>query len=124
MADSVRIDKWLWAVRVFKTRALATDACKAGHVKIGGNAVKPARAVHAGEIIAAYTGHLTRTVKVVAMLEHRVGAAMVPQFMEDLTPPEEFNRRPEPSVVPVSLVPRTKPSKKERRQLERFKDRL
>lgn len=124
MPDSIRIDKWLWAVRVFKTRVLATDACKAGHVKLDGKSVKPARPVHVGETFTAYTGHLTRTVKVLAPLENRVGAALVGQFMEDLTPEEELKQRPEPNFVPVNLVSRSKPSKKERRQLERFKDRM
>jgi ribosome-associated heat shock protein Hsp15 len=120
--DAVRIDKWLWAVRVFSTRGLATDACRAGHVKIGGQSVKPARKVRPGEIIATYNGVLTRTVKVVALLDHRVGAKLVVDYLEDLTPEAERNRRAEPNFKPVPLAGRSKPSKKERRQLERFKD--
>jgi len=56
--NTLRIDKWLWAMRVFKTRSLATDACRAGHVKIAGQSVKPAREVRPGEVIAAYNGQL------------------------------------------------------------------
>lgn len=124
MAQSVRIDKWLCAVRVFKTRGLATEACKAGHVKIDGVSVKPARDLRLGEVITAYTGHLTRTVKVLGLLENRCSAKVVAEFMEDLTPPEERTRKREPSFVPVSLASKTRPGKKDRRLLTRFKARL
>lgn len=124
MSDSVRIDKWLWAVRVFKTRALATEACKAGHVKIAGNSMKAARDVRIGEIIEAYTGTLTRTVKVLGATERRVGAKAVVEFMEDLTPASELRPAHEPSLRPISLVSKSKPGKHERRALERFKELL
>jgi ribosome-associated heat shock protein Hsp15 len=122
--DLVRIDKWLWAVRVYQTRSLATDACKAGHVKIAGQSVKPALAVRPGDVVTAYNGHLTRTVKVLAALEDRVGAKLVGDFVEDLTPESERTRKAEPDFTRVSLVGKTKPSKKERRQLDRFKEQL
>lgn len=122
--DSVRIDKWLWAVRVYKTRSLAADACKAGHVKIAGQSVKPAREVRPGDIVAAFNGHLTRTVKVIAVLEDRVGAKFASDFVEDLTPESERTRKAEPDFTRVSLVGKSKPSKKERRQLDRFKEQL
>lgn len=122
--DAVRIDKWLWATRVFKTRGLATDACRAGHVKIGGQSVKPARNVHPGEIIAAYNGLFTRTVKVIALVENRVGAGLVHDYLEDLTPESERTRRAEPSFKPIPLAGKSRPTKKERRQLGAFKERL
>ena len=75
--SSVRIDKWLWAVRLYKSRSLSIQACQAGHVKIGGQRVKPSRDVHPGEVIAALTGHIHRTVKVLGLLEQRVGPPRV-----------------------------------------------
>lgn len=70
----VRIDKWLWAVRLYKSRSLATAACAAGKVRIEGHTLKPSRSVRIGEVITAVTGDLTRTVRVMAPLERRVGA--------------------------------------------------
>ena len=95
--EKVRIDKWLWAIRVYRTRTLATEACKAGHVKIGGKAVKPARFVVPGEVVTATVGPITRMVKAVVMLERRVGAKVLDQYIEDLTPKEEYQRLKERS---------------------------
>jgi ribosome-associated heat shock protein Hsp15 len=117
--ESMRIDKWLWAVRLYKTRSLAIAACRAGHVKIGGRSVKPSREVHVGDVICALTGQLNRTVRVVALLDQRVGARLVGQHLEDLTPPEEY--------ASVRAEARTRiqfpkgwgrPTKKQRRQWE------
>jgi ribosome-associated heat shock protein Hsp15 len=121
-AQSVRLDKWLWAVRLYKSRSLAIQACQAGHVKIGGQRVKPARDVRAGEVIAALTGRLHRTVKVRALLDQRVGARLVDQFLEDLTPPEEYARARAEALPAPLLFPRGfgRPTKKARRQLEGF----
>lgn len=124
MSDSVRIDKWLWAVRVFKTRADATDACKAGHVKIDGKPVKPARSVRMAETIHAYNGHHTRVVKVLGFIEKRVGAKVVVDFMEDLTPKEELEKKRNASLRPISLVAKGKPTRKERQAINRIKDQL
>jgi ribosome-associated heat shock protein Hsp15 len=115
-----RIDKWLWAVRIYKTRTMATDACKAGHVRIGGMAVKPARSVHVGEIITAQTGAVKRTLKVLGLLEQRVGAPIAKGYVEDQTPLEEYERARESYVpVPAPTLFRSKnkgrPSKKDRR---------
>ena len=95
-STSVRIDKWLWAVRLFKTRSQATAACAAGKVRIGDQPVKPSRSTRIGEVITAKVGDVTRTVKVVELLEQRVGAKLVPDYLEDLTPPSEYEKRPEP----------------------------
>lgn len=122
--DSVRIDKWLWAVRVFKTRSLAAEACRAGHVKIAGQSIKPAREIRAGELITAYNGHLTRTLKVVGYLDKRVGAALAATAFEDLTPEAERTQKAEPGFGPASLVSKGKPSKKERRQLGWIQEQL
>jgi ribosome-associated heat shock protein Hsp15 len=121
--DRVRIDKWLWAVRLYKRRSLATDACNAGHVKIGGQNVKPSRSLHVGETITALAGRLHRTVKVLALLEHRIGAKLVPDYLEDLTPPAEYERAREQRAEPLIQYPPGwgRPTKKARRQLERLR---
>jgi ribosome-associated heat shock protein Hsp15 len=120
----MRLDQWLWAVRVFKTRTLAADAIKAGHVQINGQPSKPAREARAGETIVARVGVLTRTVRVIAAPPSRVGAKLVPQFAEDLTPPEEYAKRPEPNLLPPILRPRGagRPTKRDRRKIESWGD--
>ena len=122
MPATVRLDKWLWAVRLYKSRSLAIAACNAGHVKLGGNPAKPAREVQPGEVISAFTGRVHRTVKVLALLNQRVGAKMVSQFLEDLTPPSEYARAREEALHSRVLVPKGfgRPTKKQRRKLEQF----
>jgi ribosome-associated heat shock protein Hsp15 len=88
----VRIDKWLWAVRIYKTRSLATDACRGGKVIISEVEVKPSREVKTGDIITVKTGPIKKTLKVLDLLENRVSAKLVAQFMEDLTPAEEYKK--------------------------------
>jgi ribosome-associated heat shock protein Hsp15 len=116
----MRLDQWLWAVRVYKTRSRATDAIKAGHVSVNAQLAKPAREVRAGETIVAQIDHLTRTLRVIEMPASRVGAKLVPQFAEDLTPPEEYAKRREPNFIPVMLRPKGsgRPTKRDRRQIE------
>lgn len=116
----VRIDKWLWAVRLFKSRSLATEACIAGHVKIGGQSVKPSREVQVGEVITALTGRVNRTVRALALLDQRVGAKAVGEFLEDLTPPEEYERARREQQAPLVQFPKGwgRPTKKQRRQIE------
>ena len=101
---------------------MAIGACQAGHVKIAGQRVKPSRDVHVGEVITALTGRTERTVKVRALLEQRVGAARVAEFMEDLTPPEEYARaRAEALAAPVQYRKGFgRPTKKQRRQIQRL----
>ncbi len=121
-AGSVRLDKWLWAVRLYKTRSVAAEACRGGHVTIGGATVKPSREVRIGETIASKHETLTRTTRVLALTGRRVGAPAAKQFAEDLTPPEEYARRAERNLQPVPLRPKGagRPTKKERRVMERF----
>jgi ribosome-associated heat shock protein Hsp15 len=92
MAEGIRIDKWLWSVRLYKTRSLATEACRSGRVRMLDVSVKPSREVHPGEVIALSLPPMTRTVKVVALIGNRVSARLVPDFMEDLTPEEEYQK--------------------------------
>jgi ribosome-associated heat shock protein Hsp15 len=116
----VRIDKWLWAVRLYKTRTLAADACRAGHVRVNEQSVKPSRDVHRGEVIKAKTGHITRTVRVTGLIEQRVSATLARENAEDLTPPEEYAKPREPDYSRSIVRPRGsgRPTKKERRQIE------
>lgn len=118
----VRIDKWLWAVRLYKSRSLATEACVAGHVKIDGQGLKPSREVHPGEVITALTGRIQRTVKVLALLDRRVGAKLVENFLEDLTPAKEYARAREEVSHQTLLYPKGlgRPTKKQRRLLQQF----
>jgi ribosome-associated heat shock protein Hsp15 len=119
MPERVRIDKWLWAVRLYRSRSLATEACHAGHVKIAGQSVKPSREVRVGETITAQTEGLTRTVRVLALLDRRVGAKVAAEFAEDLTPPEERARAREERTQ-ATHFPKGfgRPTKKQRRLLE------
>ena len=92
MPETVRIDKWLWAVRLFKTRSQATEACRSNKVLVGEQPVKPSREVHIGEVIRFQSGQVNRTVQVKALLESRVGARLVETYLLDLTPEEEYQR--------------------------------
>lgn len=120
MPDSVRIDKWLWAVRLYKTRTIATQACSAGKVRINDKPIKPSRDVRTGEILTAVSGGLTKTVRVIGILENRVAAKLVNQFYEDLTPQSEYERAKDPNYTPFIFRPKGsgRPTKKERRSIE------
>ena len=124
--DSVRIDKYLWAIRAFKTRTEATEACKGGRVKVGGQNAKPSRDVSPGEVITLRKGPVTYTYKVLRPLENRVGAKLVPDFVEDLTPEEEKARLH--ALVETFFVTRERgtgrPTKKERREMDQLWDSL
>jgi len=118
--NSLRIDKWLWAVRLFKTRRQATQACKAGKVKIDGENVKPSREVKEGLIITVQAGVIKKTVKVVKLLYKRVGAKLVNHYMEDLTPEEEYIKLEKIKKQPSYMRPKGlgRPTKKERRDMD------
>lgn len=120
----MRIDKYLWAIRAFKTRTEATDACNGGKVKIAGGNVKPSRPVKIGETIEVRKGPVTFTYLVKAELESRVGAALVPQYAENLTPESEIRKLHAP--VETFFVTRERgtgrPTKKERRVLDALWD--
>jgi ribosome-associated heat shock protein Hsp15 len=92
LTERFRIDKWLWAVRLFKTRTLAAEACKKGRIIINGLEVKPSREVKQGETILVRKLPLVYTVKVKALTHNRLPAQRVPEFMEDLTSPEELEK--------------------------------
>ena len=122
MSPDTRIDKWLWAVRLFPTRSAAIEACRGGHVKVAGQSVKPAHLAKPGETLTIQKGPVLRTVKVLGPLERRVGAKQVALYCEDLTPPEEYAKRERPAAPAGMAWPRGRgrPTKRDRRTLERL----
>jgi ribosome-associated heat shock protein Hsp15 len=119
-AQSVRIDKWLWAARVFKTRTLAADACDGGKVDVNDQAVKPAKALRPGDLIQVTLRHGRRRVLKVSALDDRRGPPAVARTLyEDLTPPEPPRRRWAPP--PMRLPGAGRPTKRERRQLDQLR---
>lgn len=120
--NEVRIDKWLWAVRIFKTRTVATEACKKGRVTVGGVAVKPSRPLKIGETVSVRKPPVTYSFRVLALTQNRLGAKLVPDYMENVTPESELHLL---DVVKVSgFINRRKglgrPTKREGRQLQQF----
>lgn len=126
MAEETRIDKYLWAIRVFKTRGDATDACKGGKIRINGADIKPSKAVRPGDVIAVRKGAITFTYRVLAAVDKRQGAKLVPQYAENITPEEELAKLKAP--VETFFLKRDRgtgrPTKKERRQMESLWDNL
>jgi ribosome-associated heat shock protein Hsp15 len=122
--DAPRIDKWLWAIRMYKTRTLATDACKAGKIKIDGQAVKPSRQLKLMEIITISQAPLTRTFRVKTLLHNRVSAKLVPENAEDLTPAEEYEKLKLIQEMNGERRDRGigRPTKKQRRLIDLLKD--
>jgi len=120
----VRIDKWLWATRIFKTRTIATEACKKNRISIGGVSVKPSRMIKAGDVIAVRKSPITYSFRVLAVTGNRMGAKLVPQYIENITPPAEYELL---EMAKVSgFIDRAKglgrPTKKDRRELDEFSD--
>lgn len=123
MQESARIDKWLWEVRVYKTRNQATMACKAGKVRIGGQIVKPSRELKAGEEVSVFLPPYHKTVKVVSFPKSRVSAKLVTDFMTDLTPSEEYEKLKILRDTNFEYRERGlgRPTKRERRDIEYLK---
>lgn len=121
--DTIRIDKYLWAVRLYKTRSLATEACRCGHVRSGGQPLKASHEVREGEVYEISIEQLHKVVQVKKILGHRVGAALVPDYLADLTPQEEYERIQ--MVRQYSFEKRDRgvgrPTKRDRREIEDFK---
>ena len=122
-ADKLRIDKYLWAIRVFKTRSLATEACKAGKVKQNGQNVKPSGVVKVGETYSIQKGIERKVIKVIGLLERRVDAKTAVQFYEDLTPVEDTYAFKSSFHAPVLKRDRGtgRPTKKDRREIDDLK---
>jgi len=122
--EGVRIDKYLWAIRVFKTRTDATDACKGCKVKIGTVNAKPSRDVQVGEVIDVRKGAVTFTYKVLQLVDHRLGAKLVPDYAQNLTPESEMEklRAPVESFFLTRDRGAGRPTKKDRREIEQIWD--
>lgn len=124
MAEVARVDKWLWAARIFKTRTIAAAACKKGQVSIGGAQLKASRTIKAGDIIDVRKPPITYSFKVLQPIEKRVGAKLIPEVLENVTAPEQYE------ILEMSkisgFVGRAKgtgrPTKKDRRVLDEFTD--
>ena len=125
MSDGeARIDKWLWAARIFKTRTIAADACKNGRVTLKGEKVKPSRNIKVGDVIDVRKPPLTYTFRVKRAIENRVGAKLVPEIMENITSPDQYELL---EMTHISgFVNRAKgtgrPTKKDRRMIDDFTD--
>lgn len=122
--NEVRIDKWLWATRIFKTRTIATDACKLGRVTMGGTNVKPSRLIKVGDVIAVRKPPVTYTFEVLGVLQNRVGAKLVPNYLKNITTRDQLELL---EMVKIDgFVNRQKgmgrPTKKDGREIASFTD--
>jgi len=118
----VRIDKWLWAVRIFKTRSLAAEACKKGKVLIAGVQVKPSRNVKVGDVIGLKRNPVLYSFKVLALAENRMNAKLVPGFMENVTTPDQLELIELARIAAQNNRDRGtgRPTKKDRREIDEF----
>lgn len=120
--NEVRVDKWLWAMRVFKTRTVATEACKKGRVMVGNAVAKPSRTIKVGDIVYVRKPPVTYSFRVKALTQNRLGAKLVPDYMENITPKSELDLL---DIVKISgFIDRRKglgrPTKREGRELAQF----
>lgn len=117
-----RIDKWMWATRIFKTRTIAAEACKKGRIMINGSLVKPARMVKPGDVIQVKKPPVTYSFKVLQAIEKRVGAKLVTEYMANVTTPDQYELLEMSKIS--GFVDRARgtgrPTKKDRRELEEF----
>ena len=123
---NTRIDKWLWAVRIFKTRAIATEACSGGKVKIDGTTVKASRKIQAGDVIQVRKGVIKFMYKVLKIAEKRMGAKLVPDFLEDITPEEELAKMESAQTQPTQNREKGqgRPTKRERRKIDQLREKF
>lgn len=117
-----RIDKWLWAVRIFKTRSIAADACKMGRISINGSQIKASHSVKVNDVVQVRKPPITYSFKVLQAIEKRVGAKLVPQMLENVTTPDQLELLEMSKIS--GFMNRAKgtgrPTKKDRRQLDEF----
>ena len=122
MVEEARIDKWLWAARIFKTRSIAADSCKNGRVTIGGVNVKPSHVVKAGEVVAVRKPPVTYSFRILKTIEQRVGAKLLPEIYENVTPPDQYELLEMNRIS--GFVDRARgtgrPTKKDRRAMDAF----
>lgn len=119
--EGTRVDRWLWAVRLYKTRAQATAACGGGHVRVNGTVAKPATQVHVGDRVSARLHDRSRVLEVVRLIDKRVGAALAAECMIDHSPPPPPKEHRTPVFVRDPGAGR--PTKRDRRRLDRFRSR-
>ena len=119
---NTRIDKWLWAIRIYKTRSLASEACSRGKIKIDGTAVKASRKILIDEIVQVRKGVVKYLYRIRKTAKKRMGAKLVPDFMEDLTPKEELAKLKsvQKQTIPTWEKGKGRPTKRERRKLEQY----
>ncbi len=122
MTEEARIDKWLWAVRIFKTRSLATEACQKGHVSIDKMPVKPSRMIRTGQIVQVKKPPIERSYKVLGISEKRISAKVAEEFVTDITPPETLKLlEMQKNMQWITREKGTgRPTKKERRDIDDF----
>ena len=122
MNSEARIDKWLWAARIYKTRTLASDACKNGRITINGALAKPSRTVKVGDQVGVKKSPITYSFRVLQTIEKRVGAKLLPEVFENITPPEQYELLEMNRIS--GFVDRARgtgrPTKKDRRALDDF----
>ena len=122
MKEEVRIDKWLWATRIFKTRTIASDACKKGRVTIKGQNVKPSHGIRVGQVVEVRKPPVTYSFEVLGLIENRVGAKLVPNYLKNVTSRDQLELLD--MVKRSGFVTRQKglgrPTKKEGRELAQF----
>ncbi len=120
--NEVRIDKWMWATRIFKTRTIAVEACKKNRVMINNVSIKPSRMIKTGEVIQVRKPPITYSFKVLQLTEKRMGAKLVPEYLENVTPPEQYEILELNKIS--GFVDRARgtgrPTKKDRRDLDDF----
>ena len=121
---TTRIDKWLWAVRIFKTRVMASEACAGRKIKIDGTAVKGSRNIKKNDIVQVRKGVVKYLYKVRKIAEKRMGAKLVPDFLEDITPKEELDKLESAHKQPLQTREKGqgRPTKKERRVMDKVRD--
>ena len=120
--EYVRLDRWLWAVRIYKTRGDAGSACRGSAVRLNGQIAKPSAKVRVGDIITARNKSFTRTLEVKALLEQRVGAALVPDYADDQTTESEYDkvREQRANALLFRYKGGGRPTKKDRRDIEKL----
>ncbi|HIY36949.1 MAG TPA: RNA-binding S4 domain-containing protein [Candidatus Paraprevotella stercorigallinarum] len=120
--EEARIDKWLWAARIYKTRSMAAAACKKGQISLNGAQLKPSRTVRVGDIINVKKPPITYSFKIKQTIEKRVGAKLIPEILENVTPPEQYELLEMNRIS--GFIDRARgtgrPTKKERRSLDSF----
>ncbi len=117
-----RVDKYLFAVRIYKTRSIAADACKKGRVTMGGTQLKPSRVFHIGDTFSVRKGPITYTYRILQLAENRMGAKLVPEYLQDITAPDQLELLELARMAGQSGRDRGtgRPTKKDRREIETF----